>query len=85
VCVCVSVSVCECVCEYACVCVCECVFVWYGVVWCVCVCVCVCVQCPLRTEEGDSSLGAGVTGSYEPPNMGAGFGTQVLSESRTSS
>lgn len=43
------------------------------------------VQCPLRPEEGGRSLGAGVTGSCEPPNMCAHIGTQVLYKSRTSS
>lgn len=29
-------------------------------------------QCPRRPEEGEKSIGAGVTGSYVLPQMGAG-------------
>ena len=32
---------------------------------------------PWTPEEGDGFLGAGVTGSCEPPNLGAGIQTRV--------
>jgi hypothetical protein len=47
---------------------------------CVCVCVCVCVLhlSLLRPEKGIRAAWAGVTGSCEPANMGAGMQTHVL-------
>lgn len=35
-------------------------------------------KCPQRLGEDIGSPGAGVTGSREPPDMGAGNGAQVL-------
>jgi hypothetical protein len=84
VCVCWCVcSVCMCwcvwcisVCMFMCQCV--CVGVYVCVCWCVCVCVSVCVcvyPClwvQVFTEARDiRSLGAGITGSGELPNMGS--------------
>lgn len=45
----------------------------FGFFVCLCMHVCVCVcRCPHRLEEGMESSGAGVTGSCELLNVGAG-------------
>lgn len=67
-------------CVYACVSVsmCVCVSACVSVCICMCICVCVCVWWP---EEGLRSPGVGVTGTCEPPDMGAGTWPQFLWES----
>jgi hypothetical protein len=63
--------------------VCECVCVCVSVCVCVCVCVCEChlMWVPAMSEEGIGFLGVGVTGSSEPPSVGAGDMTLLLCRS----
>ena len=76
--VCVSVCVCVCVSVWMCVCVCvsEYLSVCASVCLCVClfVCLCVCHVCVGAHGDQKRALdpGAGVTGSFEPPDMVAG-------------
>lgn len=49
---------------------------WDRCTWC---------RCPQSPEYVVKSPEAGVTGSCKPPDMGAGFRTQVLCKSRKSS